>query len=195
MIAVHRFRANKAIDFDGWLNARRYGVTATQVADASTKQGYEKVVAEMRSEPSSYDNAFMAFGREMEGPLSLWVKERFGILPNEWLIADRQTPWHLATPDGLSLNHRAIAEIKTTGKPWDEKRIPLRYQRQIQWQLKVTDAEYCLLVWMLRVESQGVFVPGWMEPEYTVIYANGDMQRKLSVVADKLRKEKGKADG
>lgn len=186
MIDVNRFVANKAIDFDGWLAARENGVTATQVADASTKAGFDRMVQEIRHGASMDDNAYMEFGRRMEAPLSLWVKDNYGIMPNEWLISDLKHPEHLATPDGLSLNHRAIAEIKTTGKPWDAEKIPLRYQRQIQWQLKVTGAEFCLLAWMLRVEVEGRFVPGWMEPAHAIVYPNGEMQRKLSVVADRL---------
>ena len=65
----------------------------------------------------------------------------------------------MATPDGLSLDHTVIAEIKTTGKPLDV--IPIRYRRQIQWQLHVTDAERCLFAYELRLQGPEGFVPGF----------------------------------
>jgi len=189
MIDAGRFIANKALDWDGWLNARRYGVTATQVAKAATDSGFQEVLADMRETRSQPDNPFMAFGRNMEGPLSLWVKEQFGVMPNEWLIAG-ENPDDLATPDGLSLDHTEISEIKTTGRDF-EKSIPIQYRRQVQWQLWVTGAQVCHFVWMLRVEDhQGDFQPGWIEPKHTVIERDDDMMKELSSVALRLLIEK-----
>ena len=189
MISADRFIANKALDWEGWLNARRYGVTATQVAKASTASGKAELLNSWAHPGVQEDNAFMAFGRKMEGPLSLWVKDQFAVMPNEWLIAGEDTT-HLATPDGLSLDHTEISEIKTTGKDF-EKSIPIQYRRQVQWQLWVTGAQVCHFVWMLRAEDQqGDFQPGWIEPKHTVIERDDDMMKELSSVALGLLIEK-----
>lgn len=186
MLTADRFLANKAIDFDGWIRARETGITATQVANAATPAGYQKILAELRDPTPIEDNDYMRFGREQEGPISMWVKVMFDIMPNEWLIIAKNHSTHLATPDGLSLTHDLISEIKTTRKDWGESKIPIAYRRQVQWQLHVTGAERCLFAWMLRVESMGEFVPGWMEPKWMWMERDDEMIESLSVVANKL---------
>ena len=64
MIPQERFLARKDQDFEGWLHARRNGVTATQVANASTPAGFEKAAADFLTEYREQDNAYMRFGRE-----------------------------------------------------------------------------------------------------------------------------------
>jgi len=186
MIPAQRFRANKAIDFAGWISAREYGVTATQVASGATPAGFRDLVVELRDPQPIEDNDYMRFGREQEGPISVWVKDNFDIMPNEWLIAHETDPKYLATPDGLSLDHSLISEVKTTGKDWNPENIPIRYRRQVQWQLHVTGAERCLFAWMLRVDASGVFVPGWMEPKWVWIDRDEEMIADLSAVADSI---------
>lgn len=186
MIGHDRFLANKAISFDDWIEARESGITATQVAKASTPAGYKETRESLLDPQPIPDNEYMRFGRDQEGPISIWVKDWFGVMPNEWLIAHSDYRHHLATPDGLSLDHSLISEIKTTGKDWDEDKIPIAYRRQVQWQLHVTGAERCLFAWMLRVDSMGEFVPGWMEPKFTWMDRDDEMIESLSVVANKL---------
>lgn len=189
MISADRFIANKALDFDGWLQARRSGVTATEVAKASTASGRAELLSRWESPTVQEDNAFMAFGRHMEGPISMWVKDQFEVLPNEWLIVG-DNPAHMATPDGLSIMHGIISEIKTTGKDFT-KEIPIQYRRQVQWQLFVTGATRCHFVWMLRVEDkQGNFQPGWMEPKHKIISRDEDMIEDLVATASSLLMEK-----
>jgi len=185
MIRTDRFRANKAISFDSWVEARKTGITATEVANASTPAGFDKVVASYYQPEEPYDNPYMEFGRRTEGPVGLWLKERCGIMPNEWLIA-HDNPIYLATPDGISLDHKHISEIKTTGKDFD-KAIPIGYRRQVQWQLYVTGAKYCVFAWMLRVETRdGHFQPGWIEPKTTEILPSMDTIEDLIAVANRL---------
>ena len=195
MIQTNRFVANKAIDFDGWVEAREFGVTATQVSNAATPSGFQRMVTELLDPQPIEDNGYMKFGRDQEGPISLWVKSEFDIMPNEWLIRHEEHRTHLATPDGLSLPHNLIAEIKTTGKDWGESAIPIQYRRQVQWQLHVTGADRCLFAWMLRVDIDGEFVPGWFEPKWLWMDRDEEMIESLSVVADKLWDEvKGGAE-
>lgn len=189
MIPANRFLANKALDPEGWHNARRYGVTATEVAKAATKSGRAEVLDRLANPQEDFDNAFMKFGRDQEGPLSLWVKDQFEVFPNEWLIS-HENPAFMATPDGLSHGHLTISEIKTTGKDFSTG-IPIQYRRQVQWQMFVTGATRCHFVWMLRVEDKhGEFQPGWMEPKHEVIVPDDDMQADLVKVAESLLIEK-----
>ena len=185
MISTNRFLANKAISFESWAQARRSGITATEAARGATKAGFRDICESWENPPEPYDNAYMEFGRKMEGPISLWVKDNFAVFPNEWLIAHENLQ-DLATPDGLSLDHKIISEIKTTGKDFDGK-IPLPYQRQVQWQLHVTGAEYCVFVWMLRVDTGGgYFQPGWIEPKTKIVHPSKEIIKELKDVANRL---------
>ena len=160
MIAPSRFIARSS-DREAWLYARQQGITATMVAHGSTPAGFRDIVAQMENPTTVEPNAMRDWGNEREPHIAQIVKERFGIMPNDWLIAkdDGLNRWQMATPDGLSLDHTVIAEIKTTGKPLDV--IPIRYRRQIQWQLHVTDAERCLFAYELRLQGPEGFVPGF----------------------------------
>lgn len=186
MINDDRFLACKADDFEGWLNARRYGITATQVATASTPAGFDKAAADFLAEYREADNAYMAFGRDWENHMAEFVDAEFGVEPNEWLVRG-DVNHHLATPDGLSGNHRWIGEYKTTGKDWETvERLPLRYVRQVQWQLHVTGAEACVVAWLLRDEVDGEFVPAWFRPKAGMVYRNEQMISDLVATADRL---------
>lgn len=160
MIAPERFIARSS-DRDAWLAARADGVTATMVAKASTPAGFRDVIEQIENPVDIVPNAMMDWGNYREPFIAQIVKERFGIMPNEWLISfdDGLRRWQMATPDGLSMDHTLIAEIKTSGKPLDK--IPVGYMRQIQWQLHVTGAERCLFAYELRLEGPEGFVPGF----------------------------------
>jgi putative phage-type endonuclease len=186
MISADRFVANKQYFHQGWLQARRGGVTATQVAKAATKAGFEQAVIDYIDDTQIPDNPYMAFGRDYEPVIARTVHTKFGILPNEWLISAANHPHHLATPDGLSPDHTMIAEIKTTGKDWADGVIPIQYRRQVQWQLHVTGAERCLFAWMKRIEVDGVFAPAWFEPESLWMERDEGMIEVLRDTAEEL---------
>jgi hypothetical protein len=160
VIAPERFIARSS-DRDLWLAARENGVTATQVAKASTPAGFREVISNIENPQPVIPNAVMEWGNKREPFIALELKDRFGVMPNEWLISfdDGLRRWQMATPDGLSVDHSVIAEIKTSGKPLDQ--IPIHYRRQIQWQLHVTGAERCLFAYELRMEGPEGFVPGF----------------------------------
>jgi predicted phage-related endonuclease len=187
MIDTGRFVASKNVSAERWLSARREGVTATQVAKAAAGPGgFEQAVEDYRADFVEQDNPFMAFGRAWEGPISMHLKEEFGVMPNDWLISSSVSDHYLATPDGLTLGHEAISEVKTTGKDWNPERIPVQYRRQVQWQLFVTDAAVCYFAWMLREERDGAFLPGWFEPKVIEIERDEAMIASLVKVADDL---------
>ena len=185
MIAPDRFIARSS-DRELWLAARGEGVTATMVAHASTPAGFAETIARIDDPQPIQSNAYMEWGNFREPFIALEVKDRFGIMPNEWLIAkdsglDR---WMMATPDGLSLDHTVIAEIKTSGKPLDS--IPIRYRRQMQWQLHCTSAERVLFCWELRLEGPEGFVPDF-DIHTQWVERDEDMIRGLVKVAEQLQ--------
>ena len=185
MISIERFIASSQTK-DLWLAARDRGVTATQVAKASTPAGMKEVFAQIENPTPVEPNAFMDWGNEREAYIAHVVKERYGILPNDWLLcADGAgNEWMLATPDGLSLDHKIIGEYKTSGKPLDK--IPANYMRQVQWQLWVSGAERALFAYELRLEGPEGFVPGF-DVECQWIERNEDMISDLIVTAQNVQ--------
>jgi hypothetical protein len=160
VIDVERFIASSQTK-DLWLSARDRGVTATQVAKASTPAGMKEVLASLENPTPVEPNGFMDWGVEREPYIAHVVKERYGILANDYLICAEGAgnEWQMATPDGLSPGHLLIGEYKTSGKPLDK--VPANYMRQVQWQLYVTGAEKCLFAYELRLEGPEGFVPGF----------------------------------
>lgn len=189
MISADRFVARSS-DRDAWLFAREQGVTATMVGRAATPSGFREVIEGFTNPQPVEVNAFMQWGIDREHHVAMVVKERFGIMPNDWLIsrdADLNR-WQMATPDGLSLDHSFIAEIKTTGKGFGE-RIPIHYKRQVQWQLYVTGAERCLFAWELRLDGPNGFAPGF---DVTCQWIDRDekMIKELVSVAERLQEHR-----
>lgn len=185
MIGIERFIASSQTR-ELWLAARDRGVTATQVAKASTPAGMKEVLAQIENPQPVEANAFMSWGTEREAHIAHVVKDRFGILPNDWLLCAEGAgnEWQMATPDGLSLDHTVIGEYKTSGKPLDK--VPANYMRQVQWQLYVTGAEKCLFAYELRLEGPEGFVPGF-DVECQWIDRNDEMISELIVIAQKVQ--------
>ena len=187
MLSPDQFVASKSVNTERWLSARREGVTATQVAKAAAGPGgFEQAVEDYRADFVENDNPYMAFGRAWEGPISMFLKDNHGVMPNDWLISSRVSDHYLATPDGLTLDHHAISEVKTTGKDWNPEKIPLQYRRQVEWQLFVTGAEFCYFAWLLREERDGAFMPAWFDPKVIRIERDGEMISELVTVANRL---------
>lgn len=187
MIDADRFLARSS-DREAWLWHRSQGVTATMVGKAFTPAGFAEVVAELENPREVTPNGFMAWGNEREPYIAEVVKERYGLMPNEWVISKggKLSPdrWMMATPDGLSLDHKMIGEYKTSGKPLDK--IPAHYMRQVQWQLYVTDAESCVFAYELRLDAPGGFAPGF-DVECQIVERDEKLIKELVAVAEKVQ--------
>jgi len=148
--------------FDDWLAARRRGVTATAVAHAATPSGFQAEVDGWHK-PGFGGNEFTDFGNWAEPIILDHAHREFGILPSDWLIAARHNRAELGTPDGVSPDHRLIAEAKTGGTI--PRSVPRQHFDQCQWNLAVTDAERCLYLFQHRVRTDhGTFRLGLWEP-------------------------------
>lgn len=188
MIAPERFVARSS-DRESWLSARSEGVTATMAAKAFTPAGFQEVIRDIDNPREIPPNAYMEWGTRREPHIAQVVKERFGIMPNDWLISHDNglRRWQMATPDGLSLDHETIAEIKTTGKGFNGA-VPAHYMRQMQWQMYVCgeQVQKCLFAWELRLEGPEGFQPGfdintqWVERDESLI-------RDLIAVAEQVQ--------
>lgn len=186
----------RSSDRDAWLEARKQGVTATEVARASTAAGWREAFEKRKAVEAGVDepvvpNDFMRFGTEQEPLIAEWIKRHFGISHNDWLIRHESNELYLATPDGLGVvdGHVVISEIKTTGKEYDGAHIPIAHRRQMQWQMFVTgsDCMRALYVWQLRVEDgNGWFYPGWFEPRTQWVERDEKVIAELVKVADSL---------
>ena len=173
-----------------WFAARRGGVSATAVANASTPAGFRDEVAKaLHPEDNQVvDNDYMKFGRDWEQWIVDNLPKHYGIKANDWLIHAQDYKWQLATPDGLTDDWTGIAEVKTTGKDWNK--IPLKYIRQVQWQMWVTGASYCVFGWLLReVDDNGNMVPAWYEPKFEIIEKDHEMIAQLRAIAERLQME------
>jgi hypothetical protein len=185
MISADRFLVSKGLDEEGWLEVREHGVSATEIANASTPAGYKNVLETRLFGSEHQDNAYMKFGRDQEPIIAMWLKDEFGVMPNDWTICHEVNRHHRATPDGLSLDHLFISEIKTTGKDFDGK-VPIGYMRQMQWQMYATDTNACIFAWMLRKESEHGFIPAWFEPKTLRVKRDNEHIALLIDTAEKL---------
>ena len=187
MIEAERFVVRSS-DRARWLEARALGVTATMVQRAFTPAGMKEVLAEIDEPREVTPNAYMDWGNEREPYIAEFVKERYGILANDWLISfgGKMSPdrWMMATPDGLSLDHTMIGEYKTSGKPLDK--IPAHYMRQIQWQLWCCSAERAVFAWELRMDAPGGFAPGF-DIHTQIVERDDDLIRELVAVAEQVQ--------
>ena len=189
MIEADRFLVRSS-DRSRWLEARASGVTATMVQRAYTPAGMKEVLAELDSPREVTPNAYMDWGNEREPYIAEFVKQRHGLLANDWLISagGKMSPdrWMMATPDGLSLDHTMIGEYKTSGKPLDK--IPAHYMRQIQWQMWVCgpQAQSCVFAWELRMDAPGGFAPGF-DIETQIVQRDNALIEKLVAVAEQVQ--------
>lgn len=197
MIEPDRFLVSSQ-DYDQWLAVRSTGVTATAVSKAVTPDGFREVVDQLRNPRPIPDNAYMRFGREQEEHLIEKLSTQFDLRANDWLIAKdaAENRWQMATPDGLSPGHDLIAEVKTTGRDWEQWRhVPGHYQRQVQWQLYVTGASECVFGWMLRETRAGEMVPAWPGPKFVLVQRDDALIERLIEVAHALYRELPLAGG
>lgn len=173
-----------------WFAARRQGVSATSVARAAaSKLAFDAEVEQLTNPVEIADNAYMKFGRDWEEWLVSNLPKEYEIVHNDWLVArdGYANRWQLATPDGNNADWTTIAEVKTTGKDWEGKTIPIQYRRQVQWQIYVAEATRCIFAWLLRVDGPNGFQPGWFEPKHVIIERDDEMISQLVKVAERLQ--------
>lgn len=172
-------RGASDMDRPAWLGERRNGVTASEIARlgsyktaAARKKCYgtlaeEKIAASDDDWKGQRMDRYRQWGKQREPVLEEWAAFAFGFTPESRLAHAAQDRQHLASVDGWRLDAQGnvhLAEFKTTNKPltWDlcdEK----GYVDQCQWQMWVTGAVDCLILWEERLDdsdNRDGFLPG-----------------------------------
>lgn len=144
-----------------WVRARSRGITATDAASLTSERAIARAADAKLMGSGFSGNAYTAHGRAREPEIAAWVAATHGIQPSSALFHAVVEKRHLATPDGIAVDHAGrvtLAEIKTTNKAW--RSIPRSYLRQVWWQQHVLGAERTLVAW----EQHDGFVPVGDEP-------------------------------
>jgi putative phage-type endonuclease len=139
-----------------WLEARRQGITASEIAIVMGLSPYSSPFALYHAKrgdlPQQADNVEMELGRYLEQFVCRKFADRrpeFGVGGDgRQLYAHPDRPWQLATPDrlirevGRGLDPLAVLEAKTDAgyDGWGEDgsdEIPVHYRCQVLWQMDV----------------------------------------------------------
>lgn len=141
---------------EDWLEARKQYFTATMMADLATggSGAREKVYRDRHglSKPFA-GNSYTQWGHEREPGLVNYAREHVDsrLVHSADLYVSTEIEDAACTPDAVGTRDdgtvAVLAEAKTTTKMWWKlEDVPERYMWQIQWQLLVTGAEACVLV-------------------------------------------------
>ena len=176
----------RLLEFDSeqeWLEARKRYFTATMMADLATggSSARERVYRDRHglSKPFA-GNSYTQWGHERETVLVNYAREHVDsrLEHNTGLYVSTQIEGAACTPDAVGCREdgtvAVLAEAKTTKNMWWKREdAPDRYLWQIQWQLLVTGAEACVLVF----EYHEDFVPQGVD--YFLIRPDKDTQERL----------------
>jgi hypothetical protein len=171
-----RALADKNVDEAKWLELRRTGVTATEVAKLATKRPGEirNITTEkLTGERSFFGNKYTAWGLERESAIAKDLFKDHGILASDVLFHAPGNERHLATPDGVKVDTNGsitISEIKTSKfdlDPAGDHFAKTSYYDQIQWQMYVMGqtCTKCLFAWETHDDNWQVGSDGIERPE------------------------------
>lgn len=176
----------RLLEFDSeqeWLEARKRYFTATMMADLATggSGARERVYRDRHglSKPFA-GNSYTQWGHERETVLVNYAREHVDsrLEHNTGLYVSTQIEGAACTPDAVGCREdgtvAVLAEAKTTKNMWWKREdVPDRYLWQIQWQLLVTGAEACVLVFEYHedFEPRGI--------DRFLIRPDRDMQERL----------------
>jgi len=196
---------DKSVDEQAWLDARRAGVTATEVAKLAQGQPAARstiLVEKVSGIRSFFGNKYTDFGLEREPHISEWLRIEHGFTPSDVLFHAVGNERHLATPDGVRVDGDGvvtISEIKT-GKhdldPVGKQFAKTTYMDQMQWQMYVMgpDCRECLFVWEQHDDNWVVGADGRERPTpidvRSMLVARDDARiERLVAVADEFLAE------
>lgn len=148
-----------------WLEQRKQFLTATDIAKIITggPAAWDEVKKSKQEGSKSIPvTEAMRFGNEREKHIAEFVQvfaDPTGLLkPNNQLWVSDDNPQLAATPDMVGIDTdgvcEVIGELKTTKHDWAE--TPRNYWVQVQTQLYVTRAKYCVFAWEVHVDYSPV---------------------------------------
>lgn len=170
-------------DEQEWLEARKQYFTATMMADLATgsSAAREKVYRDRHglSKPFA-GNSYTQWGHEREPVLVEWAREHVDsrLKHSTDLYVSTEVDGAACTPDAVGKNDdgtvAVLAEAKTTKNMWWKREdVPERYLWQIQWQLLVTGAEACVLVFEYHEDFEPCGI------DHFIIRPDKDMRDRL----------------
>lgn len=163
--AIEARAGASSADRDAWLAERLTGVTATEVRDLKVKgAAYRRDLLAIKTGQKTdtfTGNRYTRWGQEREPFLMAHAAREWGIMPESRVFHAAGNPRHLASPDGVGINFDGelmLAECKTSTKhiaPGTDAYDDAGYYWQMQWQMYVTGAAWCLYV----IEQHSDFAP------------------------------------
>lgn len=199
--------ADEATDREGWLAARRAGVTATQVAKLAASPAY---ALELRREKATgvqtfTGNAATEWGKAREPIIAEWYAGS-GLEPTSKLYRAKDDDRFLASPDMIGEDFGEalfLGEVKTSKhnlSPDGEWFRRTTYYDQMQWQMFVTGATWCSFIWeqhndIWEQQIDGSFGPTPYDPRTASIERDDDRIEHLVGVAERFLDADGEVAG
>lgn len=194
---------------DEWLRERRKYVTATMIARlAQSRSEWQRVWDERESGKTEFfGNRYTDWGKEREPRIAKWATNGDNkddtpgvdsrLVPTNDVLYVADDGISAASPDMVSVpwsDERIGAEIKTVTaerawvvpkgtKPEDIKNfVPKGYYNQVQWNIKVYEAEWWFLIW----EVHYGFDEKTVERHWCVIYPDRERIKELESIRDEF---------
>ena len=202
--------ADSTLDWNGWMEARKGGVSATFIRDVAKHIAFGKspeyAVEKVKKDRDSFHgNQYTDWGNLREPVILDWVERRFMLRPSSALVAHPDFPKHIATPDGVGVDYDdrlLVAEVKTskhdldpgcgsggtlqvTDAGWPDNHFwSTGYYDQMQWQMWVTGAHRTLFVWEQHNDQWPVPLPVGLEPKWCWVERDGSRIAALVELAN-----------
>lgn len=172
-----------------WLEQRKQFLTATDIAKIITggPAAWDEVKKSKQEGSKSIPvTEAMRFGNEREKHIAEFVQvfaDPTGLLkPNNQLWVSDDNPQLAATPDMVGIDTdgvcEVIGELKTTKHDWAE--TPRNYWVQVQTQLYVTRAKYCVFAWEVHVDYSPV------KKDWVIIYPDPEFFATIDAVVTRF---------
>lgn len=181
-------------DREAWLEARRRGVTATEIAELATggPGAWERLRADKAGHGKQFGgNRYTEWGNAREPALAKQMSAMYPWLKhNTMLISHKDDDRFLATPDMIGHSPNQLSQLKTSlykGKKWAEP--PKKYGIQCDWEMFVSGADSNILATEYYKERDGGgFIPAFpLESLHEfLIDRNEDRIAKLVDIAEQF---------
>ncbi len=190
-------------DYENWLAERRNGLTATEVKHLYMGGSIDELaLLKLMPVKSSFTSSkYLTWGKEREPLIAAEVSKEYPYLAHESRVfRSASNDRYLASPDMIGVDEVeriALAEIKTSKydlTPGSDHFDKTGYMYQMQWQMFVLDADYCVFAWERHHDDwltcpDGVQRPQTIDPvQCVVIDRDEECINGMIVVAEKFFK-------
>ena len=188
-------------DYENWLAERRNGLTATEVKHLYMGGSIDELaLLKLMPVKSSFTSSkYLTWGKEREPLIAAEVSKVYPYLSHESRVfRSASNDRYLASPDmiGVDAAERiALAEIKTSKydlTPGSDHFNKTGYMYQMQWQMYVLDASWCVFAWERHHDdwitcNDGIQRPQTISPvEHEVIMRDDALIDQLVQTAEKF---------